>query len=87
MTFTVHTVLDALKSFDYTTVAKMAVPYESFTSGESPASRLLTLAHLLIYGTLLGTMLWVTFVSGVVLFKSLERKTFSVVQVRWRAAG
>jgi hypothetical protein len=76
--FNVHTVLDAVKSFDYLAAAKLAVPYDEFRSAS--AANFVTLAHLLIFGTVLGTMIWVTFISGIVLFKNLPKQTFGLAQ-------
>lgn len=71
-------VLSALESVDFKQVANFIVPYESLRAASS--LDLVLLAHLLLFGLLFGVLIWVTFISGITLFKTLPRKDFGLVQ-------
>jgi hypothetical protein len=66
----------ALKSFDYASAATHIVPSSTYSTTDSR----IVLVHFLVYGILLGSVFWVTFVSGIVLFKALPLRHFGAVQ-------
>ncbi|KAL6784403.1 hypothetical protein ACKKBF_B01645 [Auxenochlorella protothecoides x Auxenochlorella symbiontica] len=51
-------------------------------SGSVLGTRGLAFLHLSTYAVSLGTLTWVTFIAGIVMFKNLPRQTFGKVQAR-----
>lgn len=51
------------------------------STGALPA-RAAAFAHVLCYGAWLGTIVWTTFVAGIVMFKNLPRQTFGRLQAK-----